>query len=195
MSRAQQGQVFKQTQGEQGTAFSDSENAYTKAQTDIGNYQSQLGKYAASNPYTQGGEFQTDTNRVLANTADSSATSAGARLQGIAARTGQNPGGATAATEEMQNQNERNLGGQEAEAERMRLGEKANYDKGVLTATAAPVSMEESIASGQAGMFGHALGAESDAAKTPSFMDTLGDSFANNLGKAMATGAEMGAAG
>jgi hypothetical protein len=188
ISRAQQGQVFNQTKGEQGTAFGDAENSYTKAQQDIGNYESQLGKYASSNPYTAGGEFQTDTNRVLANTADSSATSAGARLQGIAARTGQNPGGATAATEEMQNQNERNLGGQEAEAERIRLGEKANYDKGVLSATAAPVSMEESIASGQGGMFAHALGAEEDAAKTPSFMDQLGGAFTGALEKGLGTG-------
>ena len=195
ISRSQQGQVFKQSQAEQGQAFGDAENSYTKAQQDIGNYESQLGKYASSNPYTAGGEFQTDTNRVLANTADSSATSAGARLQGIAARTGQNPGGATAATEEMQQANERNLGGQEASAERERIGSEADYNKGVLSATAAPVAMETSIASGQGGMFGHALSAEEEAAKTPSFMETLesqvaatGQAFAEGAGKGMTAG-------
>jgi hypothetical protein len=136
----------------------------------------------------------------LANTADSSATSAGARLQGIAARTGQNPAGAVAATEEMQNQNERNLGGQEASAERERIGSEADYNKGVLSATAAPVSMETSIASGQGGMFGHALGTEEDAAKTPSFMETLegqlaqaGTAFAGGFGQGM--GKSMGGGG
>lgn len=195
MSRSQQTAVYNQTKGEGEQAFGDAENSYALGQQDVGKYEDQLGKYAASNPFTPGGEFQTDTNRVLANTADASATAAGARLQGIASRTGQNPNASIAATEAMQQENERNLGGQEAEAEKERIGSEADYNKSVLGATAAPVSMETSLINSQTPLYGHAVGAEEDAAKTPSFMETLegqlasaGTAFAGGLGKSMGGG-------
>ena len=192
MSRAQQGQVFNQTSGESKQAFGDTENSLKLAQTDVGNYQSQLAQYAKANPYVAGGEFQSDQNRVLGNTADAQAQAAGARLQSQAARTGQNPAGAIAATEAMQQENERSLAGQEAAADASRIGQQAEYNKGVLGATAVPVGMETQIAGEQAGLYKGALGAEEDAARTPSFMDTLGNAFSSGLGNILGGGANFG---
>jgi len=189
MSRSQQGQVFNQTKSQQGQAFGGAENAYSLAQQDIGAYQKQLGQYAAENPFTPGGEYQTAQNQSLAGTANAGATAAGAALQGQARRTGINPTAAIGATEEMQRANTRNLSAEEAAANQSRIGQEAEYNKGVLGATAVPVGMETSIAGGQGGLYGHALSAEEEAAKTPSFMDTLGGSFAQGFGGGVGKGA------
>jgi hypothetical protein len=194
MSRGQQSQIFQTTSGQQGQAFGNAENSLSLAQTDVGDYQSQLGKYAAANPYGEGGEFQSAQNQVLANTADASAQAAGAKLQGIAERTGQNPAGAISATEAMQQGNERSLASQEAAANAERLGAGAQYGKSVLQGYGEVPGMEEGIAKGYSGLYGTALGEEEQAAKTPSFGDELGDAFAQNLGKGLSSLVDGGGA-
>lgn len=189
MSRGQQGQVFDQSKAQNAQAFGNAEDSYNLAQTDIGNYQQQLGRYANENPFTENGQFANDQNRVLANTADASAQAAGARLQSQAARTGQNPAGSIAATEAMQQENERNLSGQEAQANEQRIAGLADYNKGVLGATAVPVSMETALSGQQGNLATGALDAEEKAAQTPSFLESLegqlaqaGSSFVGGLG-------------
>lgn len=195
MSRGQQGQVFNQTQGQSNQAFGQAENAYSTEQADIGDYQAQLGKYATENPYGVGGQFQSAQNEVIANTADASAQGAGARLQELSARTGQNPAGAIGATEAMEQSGERAQAGQEAEANTERIGDSANYNKGVLAGYGAVPGMENEIATGQGNLYGHSLGAEEQSAQTPSFLETLegqlasaGNSFASAYGKAKGEG-------
>lgn len=183
MSRAQQGQVFQQAKGESQGAFGSAENAYNLAQQDVGNYQGQLSKYAASNPFLPGGEYQTSQNQVLADTADAAARGIGGRLQMQAARTGQNPAGSIAATEEMERQAARDLSAEQAKANESRIGQEAEYNRSVLGATAVPVGMETSIGTGQGELYGHGLRSEEEAAKTPSLWDTLGSSFAQSLGE------------
>lgn len=193
MSRAQEGQVV-QTAGDQNKQFnSNAQTSYTNAQGDISGYQDQLAKFAAANPYGEGGAYQTDENKVLANTADASAQSAGQAIQGAAVRTGQNAGGAIAATENMQQQNERNLSGQEAEAEAGRIGAGAGYGSQVLGASAVPAQLETTLAGQQAGAGNQALGVDQSASQTPSFLDELGNGVIQaGVGFAGGMGAGLG---
>lgn len=199
MSRSQEGNIVDTGNAQNSTYFNNAQNSYSNAQADVGDYEKQLGDYAASvnkfassNPYTQGGEFQTATNQQLSNTADAGARSAGQTLQGEALRTGQNSAGAIAATEAMQNQNTRNLGADEAAATQNRIGSEAGYNaqavgqQGNLTsASAVPEQMEAGLASSQAGAGNQALSTAAGAAKTPSWTDEFGDSFAQSLGQTL----------
>lgn len=197
MSRGQENQTFDTASGQNQGYFNNAQNSYSNAQADIGDYQKQLSDYAgqvakfnSSNPYVQGGEFQTAQNQQLANTADASARAAGEALQGQALRTGQNTAGAIAATENMQQTNERNLAGQEAAATQQRIGSEAGYneqgvgnEENLTKATAVPAQMETTLA-GQQGELGNAaLSEEEKAAQTPSWMEEFGNALAENVGK------------
>ena len=109
MSRGQQQNVINQASGENQGYNKMANTSFGAAQTDVGNYDSQLSEYKAANPYVQGGQAQTVENQQMADTAAASAQSAGQAVQSAAVRTGQNPGGAVAATENMQAENERAL--------------------------------------------------------------------------------------
>ena len=185
MSRSQQGSVFSQTQGQSNQAFGAAQNAFGNEQQDIVNYQAGLGQFAAANPYKPGGEYQSAQNMVLANTSDAAAQSYGAALQRQAARTGQNPAGSIAATEAMQQENERNLSGQQAAANEQRISGEAGYNQDVLKGLGAVPGMENQLGEGEGRLYTGALDAEEKAAQTPSFLDTLGSSFASGLGSSL----------
>jgi hypothetical protein len=175
----------------QNTQFNqNAQSSYTQAQTDIGDYEGQLAKYAASNPYVAGGAYQTASTTQDADTAAAGAQSAGQAMQAAAVRSGENPGSAIAATEQVAENNNRNLTDTEAQQTQQRLGLMAGYNDNVLNATAAPVSMEAGLNSTEAGAGNTALGQEVDAAKQPSYLDQLvsgsiaaGDAFAGSGGK------------
>jgi len=189
MSRSQETQAFNTGSAENQTTFGNAENAYHLAQTDVGNYEGQLAKFAAGNPFVAGGEYQTSQNRVLANTADAGATAAGARLQQTAARTGQNPAGAQATSEVIAQNAQRQLGGQQAAANAERIGQEAGYNKSVLGASAVPAELEAKL-SGQQGQLSDAELAEMQkAGETPSGLDIFGGSFLSAAGKAIGSGA------
>jgi hypothetical protein len=192
LSRSQQGQVFNTTQGQSTQSFGDSQNDYTIANKDIGDFQQQLGELKAENPFTMGGEFQQSENMELANTSDAQAAAAGATLQGAAERTGQNPAGAIGATEAIQQENERSLAGQESAANQQRIGAEAGYNENVTNEFGKVPGMEAGIAEGEGSLYKTALGEEEDAAKTPSFMDTMGDAFGSAFGQGIG---KLGAAG
>lgn len=185
MSRSQQSQTFDTAKGQNQGYYGNSQNSYSQAQTDMGDFEKQLGDYAAKNPYKQGGEFQTSTNQILANTADAGARSAGNMLQSQALRTGQNSAGAIAATEEMEQQGTRDLSGQEASANQKRIAGEADYNKGVLDASLQPAEFEAKLA-GQQGQLGEGtLGVQQKAGETPSWMDEFGGAVAGSLGKSV----------
>lgn len=186
MSRPQQNQVFNQTSGESGTAFTDAENAYKTAGTDIGDFQSQLSALNAENPYNVGGQYQQQQTQALANTSDAMARAAAVQLQGQAARTGQNPGAANATAEAIEQQNERTLSGQEAEANTERISQGAGYNTKVAQMYGEVPGMEEGIAKGEGELYGTSVNAEEAAAKQPSFMDQMGDAFAQGIGSGAA---------
>ena len=205
MSRGQENQVIDESKSQNQTQFNNAQTAFNQAQGDISteqgdikNYQNQLAQFAAANPYKAGGEYQTETNKIAANTADATAQAGAQTLQGLAARTGGNPAAVIAATTNMQQQSDRALSGQEAAANQSRIGDEAGYNKEVLGASSLPASLEGSLAGQEGSLSANQgdlatkdLGIQQDASNTPGFWDTLGDSFANSFGKA-AGGATSG---
>jgi hypothetical protein len=182
MSRGQENQVISEAQGQNATQAANAQNSYNQTQGDITNYQDQLGKFAAGNPYGEGGEYQTSQNKIAANTSDAAALAAGQAMQSSAVRTGQNAGGAIAATEAGAQANERNLSTQEAQQNASRIASEAGYNKNVLSATATPAQLESGLVGTESKGAEGDLGVQQDASKTPGFWDTLGDSFAASLG-------------
>jgi hypothetical protein len=191
MSRGQQGQVFNTAKGQNATLNQESQTSFDTTNKDIGDYASAVGEFKAANPYGQGGQAQTIENQQLSDTAAGGAQAAGQALQGAAVRTGQNAGGAIAATENMQEANQRALAGEEAAATQQRLGAGTGYGEAVLGATENIPKMQDTVASQQGQLAQGTLGITEDAAKTPSFMDELGtgliqagENFAGAAGKA-----------
>lgn len=187
ISRGQQGQVFNQSQAENSSYNTNAQDAFKTSEGDVGNYASAVGKFAAANPYTQGGTVQTANNQETADAAAGAAQSYGGALQGQAVRTGQNAGGAIAATEQMAENNERNLVGQEAAQNKDLAAANAGYGQTVLGATGNVESMQDKLAAEQAQAAQGALGSEEEAAKTPGFLDQL-------TGELISAGGQVGAA-
>lgn len=185
MSRGQENQVFNTSEQQNQQYNQNAQQSYTQAQGDVANYQDQLSKFAAANPYGQGGEFQTSQNQVLANTSDAAAQAAAQQMQGQAVRTGQNSGSAIAATQATEGANERNLSSQEAAQNAARIQNQAGYNQQTLSATGLPASLETSLSGQQATAGNAALEDEQKAGAQPSFMDTLGSSFASGLGSGL----------
>lgn len=185
MSRSQQGQVFQQGQQENQTYNQNAQDAFNKAQGDVGTFQGQLSKFASSNPYTQGGEFQTAQNQNLADVSQGTADATKQAVESAAVRTGANMGGAVAGAEEVAQQNQRTLGNQVANANQARIGSEAGYNEKALQGYQTAQQMQDQLAQQQASAAQGALGTTEQAANTPSFTDMLGqglisagDSFA-----------------
>ena len=174
MSRAQQGQVLSTAQGENTTYNQNAQDAFTKAGQDINSYSAAVGKFQAANPYVQGGQAETAENQQTADTAAGMGESAGQAIQSAAVRTGQNPAGAIAATEKMQQQNERSLVGDQAKATESRLASDTGYQAAGLEGLSKVQGMQDTLAQQQAAAAQGALGTEEQAAQTPSFLDELG---------------------
>jgi hypothetical protein len=175
MSRAQQGAVNDQAKAENTSYNTNAQEAYKTAEGDIGDYASAVGAFGAANPYTQGGAVETADNQQSADTAAGLAESTGQALQGAAVRTGQNAGGAIAATEQMQEANERNLVGQQAQATKDRAAADTGYRSAVVGDTGNIEGMQDNLATQQAQAAQNALGTQEQAAQTPSFLDELGE--------------------
>lgn len=185
MSRGQQASVLKQSTGVSNTYNADANTSFNTENQDLANEKSDIAGFAAANPYVQGGQAETVENQQLSDTSAGLAQSAGQAVQGAAVRTGQNSGAAIAATKDMEANNERALAGQEAGATDKRLGEEAGYGETVLGATSGLAGQQEGEAATQAGDAQGALNTEEQAAQTPSFLDTLGGSFAGAFGSAL----------
>ena len=174
MSRAQQGAIESTATANSATDTAAANKSEAATQADIGNQQSQLAKFAANNPYVQGGQAQTVTNQQLSGTADATAEAAKAGGQALATRTGQNPAAAIAAGEATQQAAQRTLGTQEAGATQSRLAAGAQYGQDVLGAGANITDQQAKLASLQSGQAQGQLNTGEQAAQTPSFMDELG---------------------
>lgn len=202
MSRGQQTGVVNTAKGVQSNYNNLANTSFTNAQGDLGKQEAGIGDYGAAlagfkaaNPYVTGGEAQTAENQQLADTAAASAESGGEALQGLATRSGQNPNAAIAATEHMKQQAARDLMGQQAGATERRLAAGTGYGEAVLGGQATKEGMQgdltktqAQIAAEQGGLAQGALNTEEGAAQTPSFFDTLGSSFASQLGKTLGGG-------
>lgn len=191
MSRGQQGQTFDTASGENKSYNQNAQTSFNTTQGDVTDFGKATNKFIAANPYTQGGEYQTSSNQILGDTAAGIAQSTGQGIQGAAVRTGQNAGGAIAATENMEEANMRGLSAEEAKANQDRIAGETSYNQAGLGLEGAKVGMQNSLATEQAGAAQGALGTQEQAAQTPSFMDQLGSGliqagvgFASNYAKA-----------
>lgn len=183
MSRAQE-TTATNTAATQNTGYYDNaQNSYTSAQADAGKFESAIGTYAAANPYGQGGQSQTVTNQQLSDTANATAAAGANTLQGAALRTGQNTQGAVAATEAMQQEAQRTLGGQEAAATQARIGAGAAYGQNVVGMQGTAEAQQAQLAGQQAQAGEGALNSQVNAARTPSWTDEFGESIAKTLGQ------------
>lgn len=184
MSRAQQGAVNDAAAAENSSYNTNAQDAYKKAEGDLGSYADAVGAFGAANPYVQGGAVQTADNQATADTAAGMAQSAGESLQGSAVRTGQNAGGAIAATEHMQDQNDRNLVAQEAAQTKDRAASDTGYRAAVVGDTGNIQNMQDALATQQSNAAQGALNIQEQAAQTPSFMDELGQGLITGGGQA-----------
>ena len=174
MSRAQQADVLSQATDTSKTNQTNAQTSESNTQTDIANQQSQLAKFAADNPYVQGGQLETATNKTIAGAADSTAAAAKSGEQQLAQRTGANASTGVAAGEAAQEAAERQVATQGAGATESRLAAGAKYGQDILGAGAGIISQQEQLAALQSGAAQGALNTEESAAQTPSFMDELG---------------------
>lgn len=192
MSRAQQGQLFNTATGQNKTLSQEGQTSFNTANQDINNFSQDVGAFKAANPYGQGGVAQTAENQALSDTAAGQASAAGQALQGQAVRTGQNAGGAIAATENMQEQNQRALGGQEAAATQQRLAADTGYNQTALQGAGQVENMQNQLGQEETSAAQGTLGTAEQAAQTPSFFDelgqgliTAGSNFAGGAGMAL----------
>jgi hypothetical protein len=180
----------EQTAANQNTTYNrEAQGNFADANNDINSYQNAVGAFKAANPYTQGGQAQTLVNQQLSDTAAGGAQALGQTVQGAAARTGQNAGGAIAAGENVAEQNQRTLAGEEAGATEKRLGLDTGYQEAGLEGTANVANMRDKLASQQGELAQGDLGIQEKSSETPGFGDVLGDAFGQSLGKAAGTAA------
>lgn len=184
MSRGQQGQLFDTATGQNQTYNQNAQTAFNKAQTGVTDYGTQLGKFAASNPYVQGGQYSTSQNQSLADTANAGANATSQALQSAAVHGGANPAQAIAAGEEVSQQNQRTLGQQDANANTTRIGDEAGYNAQALAGFGTQEGMQDQLATQQAQAAQGTLGTAETAAQTPSFLDELGQGLVSGIGGA-----------
>lgn len=150
------------------------QTGFATAQQDINSFGNAIGKFNAANPYVQGGQFETAENQQLSDTAAGQAQRAGQAVQSAAVRTGQNAGGAIAATKEMEAENQRALAGEEAGATQQRIGAGTGYQAQGLGFEGQQEGMQSSLANQQGGLAAGALATDEKASEMPSFLDELG---------------------
>ena len=190
MSRGQE-QTVEQTAANQNTTYNrEAQGNFAAADNGVNDYASAVGAFKAANPYTQGGQAQTLVNQQLSDTAAGGAQALGQTVQGAAARTGQNAGGAIAAGENVAEQNQRTLAGEEAGATEKRLGLDTGYQEAGLEGTANVANMRDKLASQQGELAQGDLGIQEKSSETPGFGDVLGDAFGQSFGKASGTAGE-----
>ncbi len=174
MSRAQQGAIESTEAANTAASTAAATTSEAEQQSDINTNQSQLAKFAANNPYVQGGQAQTVANQQLSNTADATAAAAAAKNQQQAQRTGQNASAGVAAGEAEQQAAQRELGGQEAGATMSRLAQGSQYGEDVVKAGQGITAEQAQLTGQEVGEAQGQAGVEEQAAQTPSFMDELG---------------------
>lgn len=184
MSRAQQGQIESTESADSAASTTAATTSQAEEQADINQNQSQLAKFAADNPYVQGGTMQTAENQELSNTADATAAAAAAKNQQQAQRTGQNAAAPVAAGEAEQQAAQRSLSGEEAGATTSRLASGAQYGAEVLGAGNSIAAQQAQLSSNLTGEAQGQEGTAEQAAQTPSFLDELGQGLITGAGQA-----------
>jgi hypothetical protein len=183
MSRGQSTQAFNTASTENAADTGNAQSAFGSTENAIGNYNNQLANFVSGNPYTAGGEYDQTINTGLANTSDAGANSLSGALQSQALRTGQNSAADAATAAAGAQQNTRNLSSNLANAQQTRIADEAGYNQAALGASAVPIGANQALYGTSENAADSALGEETQAAKTPSFWDEVGNSVAGNLGR------------
>lgn len=190
MSRGQQGAIVQTAGAENKTLNTNSNTSFNTAQQDLDTLGNQVGAFQANNPYVQGGQAQVAEDQQIADAGAAGGQALTQAVSGAAVRTGQNPGGAIAAGEEIARENNRALPGQEAAATQARLAAGTGYTEAGLAGREKVAGMEDTIANQQGQLAEGALNTDEKASQTPSFMDelgqgliTAGDNFAGGFGQ------------
>src|SRR6185437_11849073 len=188
MSRGQSGKVVNAGLGLSKTFAGDAASAFGATTKAIGDYTNRLNQFIAANPYKAGGEFSKDQSQIAASAADTNANAEKDNLARSAMRTGENTGGYGASAAEAQRQATRDQATQMAQADATRIGADTSYNEKALDASALPADLQSRLYGTASGDAVNALNPAASAAKTPSFLDTLGDSFGSALGKTLGGG-------
>jgi hypothetical protein len=151
MGRAQETGLANTEEANAATSEAAATASQQAAQADIGTQQSALAKFAAANPYVQGGQAESVTNQQLAGTADATAAAAKAGNQQQAQRTGQNASAGIAAGEAEQQAAQRTMGTQAAGATQSRLAAGAQYGQDVLSGQSNITSQQAALGAQEAG--------------------------------------------
>jgi hypothetical protein len=165
MSRSQSGDIANQAQANSTADQTNAQSAETAEAADVNNYQAQLSKYAAENPYTAGGEYQTSQNQTLAGNADAGSAALNNQLQTQAKRTGQNATAANATAAEVARANQRELGTQEASANQQRIGDQSTYNASALQDQATAAALQQGLYSTSIGAGDNSLNTATQASK------------------------------
>lgn len=162
--------------------------AFTGATKAIGDYTDRLNEFRAANPYKEGGEFAQDQSQIAASAADTSSSAIKDKLARDAITSGENTGGYANNVAEAQRAATRDQAVHMAGADATRIGAKSAYDKAGLDASALPADLQARLYGTSISGANGALGVAGDSAKVPSFMDRLGDGFADAFGKRLVGG-------
>lgn len=193
MSRGQEKKVVNAGLANSATDQANAGASFAATNNEIGDYKNRLNTFINANPYKAGGEFAQDQSQIAASAADTSSSAIRDQLVRTAQTSGENTGGYANNVAEAQRAATRDQATTMANADASRIGSKGAYDKAGLDASALPADLQSRLYGTALGGANGALGVAGGAAKTPSFMDTLGSSFANQLGKTIVTGAAGGA--
>ena len=183
MSRGQSTQAFNTASNENATDFGNAQSAFGSTEDAIGNYNNQLAKFVSGNPYTPGGEYDQTINTGLANVSDAGRQFPRRRAAGAGPAHRPEQRGrcrhrsSRGAAEHPRPVGRPGRGAAKAHCRRSWL------QPGCLGASAVPISANQSLYGTSSNAADSVLGDETQAAKTPSFWDEVGNSVAGNLGK------------
>jgi hypothetical protein len=188
MSRGQQASIVKTGEANSAADQAAAGTALAGTNKAIGDYTDRLNQFAAANPYKAGGEFANDQSQIAASAADTGSSALNDRLARTAQTSGENTGGYANNVAEAQRQATRDQADTMAKADASRIGSKSAYDATTLQASALPADLQSRLYGTAIQGANGALSVAGGAAQTPSFLDTLGSSFASQLGKSAAGG-------
>jgi hypothetical protein len=181
--RNQAHQVANQGMAQSAQDATNAQNANAATNTAVGQYSQRLADFMRYGRQTYGanGEYMRDQNTIANTTAAAATKGAEGDMALNSMRTGENTAGYAAADQEARRQSERDVTSQLATADASRLKELTAINQYGVQASQFPAQVQAQLygtsTSGEAAN----LNPAANAAKTPSFLDTLGSDTAGAI--------------
>jgi len=186
MGRKESKQVTQQSL-DTSKGFGDQANqSFKNAQNASSDYVSRLNRFVLNNPYTPGGEFQTNQNLINSSTAGAANASAEKELGDAARRSGENTAGFASNVAEIRRQSARDVADAAAKADQERIARETGIQQFGVTASALPADIAAKLYGTGASESVGALNPAANAAKTPGFWDVFAPALVSG-------GAQVGA--